>query len=69
MATSIYINIYKDNPTAGATDGTVVSIENTFTSPIQFDLDAGQNETKTMTCAVKDGDRVLCNRRDDSRLQ
>ena len=38
-----YINIYKDNPTAGAKDGTAVTMGNSYTAPIKFTLDAEQN--------------------------
>ena len=48
-----YINIYKNNPTAGATDGTAVSTDGTFTAPISFTLDASQNESQTLKLAVR----------------
>ena len=47
------INIYIGNPTAGATDGSLVSTDGSFSSPIQFDLDAAQNESQTVTCAIR----------------
>ena len=33
-----HINVYKNEPTAGAKDGTLVSTDGTFTSPISFPL-------------------------------
>lgn len=48
-----YINVYKNNPTAGGTDGTAVSTDGTFTAPISFSLDASQNETAVQKCAVR----------------
>lgn len=48
-----YINIYTNNPTEGATDGTAVSTGGTFTSPMSFTLDASQNESKVMPCAIR----------------
>ena len=52
---SPFINIYKDNPTAGGTDGTAVSTGDSFASPIQFTLDAEQSESRTMKCAIRTG--------------
>lgn len=48
-----YINIYMNNPTEGSTDGTAVSTDGAFTAPINFTLDATQNESKTETCAIR----------------
>lgn len=48
-----YINVYMNNPTEGATDGTAVSTGGDFTAPINFVLDAGQNESKTQKCAIR----------------
>ena len=48
-----YINVYKNNPTAGATDGTAVSTGGVLTSPISFVLDASQNESQTLKLAVR----------------
>lgn len=48
-----YINIYQGNPTAGGTDGTVVSSDGSFTAPISFSLDASQSESKVVTCAIR----------------
>jgi len=50
MATYL-INVYKDNPTAGAKDGTKVS--NDYTNPIHFDLNAAENESQIIPLAVR----------------
>lgn len=48
-----YVNIYKDNPIAGGTDGTAVSMGNSYENAIRFALDVEQNESKTMRCAIR----------------
>ncbi len=48
-----YINVYKNNPTAGATDGTAVSTDGDNTSPIEFALDASQGESGVVTLAIR----------------
>lgn len=48
-----WINIYRNNPTAGAQDGTAISTGDTFTSPLTFALDASQNESKVQKCAIR----------------
>lgn len=48
-----YINIYQDNPTAGATDGTAVSLGNSFNAPIRIQLNAEINESKTIPLAIR----------------
>lgn len=48
-----YINLYKNNPTAGATDGTAVSTDGAFTAPFSFTLDASQNESQTLQAAIR----------------
>lgn len=53
MAAGDYINVYMNNPTAGATDGTAVSQNGDFTAPITFTLDASENESKTVKLAVR----------------
>ena len=53
MAANDYINIYTNNPTAGATDGTAVSQNGDFTAPITFTLDASENESKTVKLAIR----------------
>ena len=47
------INIYNDNPTAGATDGVAVSGGGTYNNPIAVELDAGNNEEFILTLAVR----------------
>lgn len=48
-----YINLYMNNPTAGATDGTAISTDGTYTSPLTVSLDASQNESKTVKLAIR----------------
>lgn len=48
-----YINLYMDNPTAGATDGTAISLDGKGTSPLQVVLDASIEESKIIKCAVR----------------
>ena len=51
-----YINIYKDHPTAGEQDGTLVSMNGTQTNPLGVTLNAIKNEKKIIKCAIR------CNR-------
>lgn len=48
-----YINVYMNNPTADATDGTAVSTDGAFTAPISFALDASQNEEQIIPLAIR----------------
>ena len=48
-----YINIYKDNPTAGGTDGTAVSMGDSYASAILIQLNAEINEIKTIPLAIR----------------
>lgn len=48
-----YINLYKGNPTAGGTDGTVVSLSGDQTSPVEFSLDATSSESAVQTLALR----------------
>lgn len=48
-----YMNLYKGNPTAGGTDGTLVSLDGVGTSPVSFTLDASQAESATQPVAVR----------------
>jgi hypothetical protein len=48
-----YCNVYKNNPTVGGTDGTAVSTDGSFTSPMSFILDASQNEEKVQKFAIR----------------
>lgn len=49
-----YLNAYMNNPTAGGTDGTIISTGD-MTAPLTAVLDASQNETKTFTLALRTG--------------
>lgn len=48
-----YINLYMNNPTAGGTDGTAISTDGTYTSPLTVSLDASINESKTVKLAAR----------------
>lgn len=48
-----YINLYMNNPTAGGTDGTAISTDGAYTSPLTVSLDASINESKTVKLAVR----------------
>lgn len=48
-----YINVYKNNPTEGGTDGTAVSIGGTYTDPITVSLNATNNESKKIKLAIR----------------
>lgn len=48
-----YINIYKDNPTAGAKDGTPVSTDGVYTAPITAILNKGKVQTTTVKLAIR----------------
>ena len=50
-----YIGLYMNNPTAGGTDGTAVSLDGSETAPLSVILDAAANEAKTVKCAVRCG--------------
>lgn len=50
---SAYINVYQGNPTEGGTDGTAVSTADNFDAPLNFDLDAENNEVKTLKLAIR----------------
>ena len=61
-----YINLYTNNPTAGGTDGTAVSIGDTETNPISVSLDASKNESRVLPVAIRtdngyktDGDTII----------
>lgn len=47
------ISIFKNNPTEGLTDGTQVSTGTDYSEPINFTLDASQNETATVKLAIR----------------
>ena len=48
-----YINVYKNNPTEGGTDGTAVSIGGTYTDPVTVSLNATNNESKKVKLAIR----------------
>lgn len=48
-----YINIYTNNPSTGATDGTLVSTDGTQTSPISVTLDSSSAETQAIKCSIR----------------
>lgn len=47
------INIYQGAVTAGGTNGTQVSTSGSYSTPIVFELDASQNESKTVALAIR----------------
>ena len=48
-----YINVYTNNPTAGAADGTQLSTDGAQTSPLSVTLNATSAESKICKCAVR----------------
>jgi hypothetical protein len=48
-----YINVYTGSVSVGAKDGTIVSTNSDQTSPIAVILDATNNETKYIKCAIR----------------
>ena len=48
-----YINIYNNNPTSGATDGTAVTTDGSYGNAIRVELDAAQSESKIVKLAVR----------------
>jgi hypothetical protein len=48
-----YISIYKNNPTAGGTDGTAVSQDGSMVEPVSVTLDASQSESEVVKLAVR----------------
>ncbi len=48
-----HLNLYMNNPTAGGTDGTVISTEDSFTAPLNFILDGAQTETQIAKLAIR----------------
>ena len=47
------INIFKNNPTVGLTDGASISAAGDFSAPIQFSLDAASNESAVQKLAIR----------------
>lgn len=56
---SEYINVYMNNPTEGAKDGTPVSTDGLFTAPIEFILNAVKNKSQTVKLAIRTEDGYL----------
>ena len=50
---NLWLNVYKDNPTEGGTDGVLVSENGEMTSPVDVTLNAAQNESKTIKLALR----------------
>ena len=50
---STYISIYTGNPTKDMNDGTVVSENGSFASPLTVTLNATKEEVKYIKCAVR----------------
>ena len=48
-----YINIYKGNPTAGATDGTAASTDGAYTSPISMTLNVASSQAQSIKLAIR----------------
>ena len=48
-----FLNAYMNNPTAGGTDGTLISQNGDMTSPLTVTLDASISETKIVTLALR----------------
>ena len=48
-----YINLYMNNPTAGATDGTAISTDGDYTAPLTVTLNASTSETAIVRLAIR----------------
>lgn len=48
-----YLNLYMNNPTEGATDGTTISTDGTYTAPLSVALDASISESKKIKLAIR----------------
>jgi hypothetical protein len=48
-----FINLYKDNPTNGLADGTLVSLGDDLSSIIETTVNASESETKTIKLALR----------------
>lgn len=48
-----YINIYKGNPTSGATDGTAVSTDGTYTAPVNATLNVSAGASEKVKLAIR----------------
>lgn len=47
------LRLYKDNPTAGAQDGTAVSSSGDYSAPVHFGLDARTDDEQVLTLALR----------------
>lgn len=56
---SEYINVYMNNPTAEAKDGTPVSTDGTYTAPIEALLNKGKSESQTIKLALRTADGYI----------
>lgn len=61
-----YINLYIDNPTQGRTDGTLMSLGDDGSSPLDITVNASKNERKIIKVALRcqpgyvtDGDTTI----------
>ena len=54
-----FINLYMNNPTKGAVDGTQVSTDNTNTAPLSFTLDASKAESGIQKVALRCADGYI----------
>jgi len=48
-----FINLYGDDPTEGRTDGTLISLDEDNSSPIQATVNASKEETKRIKMALR----------------
>ena len=48
-----FINLYGDDPTDGRTDGTLISLDDDISSPIQASVNASKEETQKQKLALR----------------
>ena len=53
MAKNPFINLYGDSPTDGRTDGTLISLDDDTSSPIDVTVNASKEETKKVKLALR----------------
>ena len=53
MAANQYINLYKNNPTEGALDGVLVSLDGEQSNPVEVVLDVGEFESKNIKLGLR----------------
>jgi hypothetical protein len=56
-----FINLYGDNPTDGRTDGTLISLDEDTSSPIQATVNASKEETQKQKMALRCEEGYLTN--------